>query len=74
VPMPNAAIDLDTPEDLKRLNGDILDFKSLGSGEIENVPNSPAGKDWSEATWLRPSGLELEENDGDETHAAHHRP
>jgi molybdenum cofactor cytidylyltransferase len=63
VPMPNAVIDIDTPEDLARLNA------------LEDQDSEPqSGPDWSAETWLLPSGLELEESDADETHAAHHRP
>lgn len=50
VPMPNAAIDLDTPEDLVRLN-------AVHGPDTE----PPSGPDWSAETWLLPSGLELEE-------------
>lgn len=64
VPMPTAAIDLDTPEDLARLNT-----------VQEPDPEPPqGGRDWSEATWLLPAGLELVDEAEEETHAAHHRP
>ena len=64
VPMPNAAIDLDTPEDLARLNA------------VQRPDPEPphGGRDWSEATWLLPAGLELVDEAEEETHAAHHRP
>jgi molybdenum cofactor cytidylyltransferase len=63
VPMPNAVIDIDTPEDLKRLN------------ELSGVePEAPGGPDWSAQTWLLPSGLELAANDSEDMNAPHHRP
>jgi molybdenum cofactor cytidylyltransferase len=63
VPMSHAAVDLDTPEDLARLN------------TVQEPDPAPphAGRDWSEETWLLPSGLELIDEEG-ETDAAHHRP
>lgn len=63
VPMPNAAVDLDTPEDLERLNG------LTGAGS-----ELPSARDWSEETWLLPSGLELVEGDPEDSHAPYHRP
>jgi molybdenum cofactor cytidylyltransferase len=65
VPMDNAAVDLDTPEDLARLNA--------VQGPDTDPPHS--GRDWSEATWLLPAGLTLVDDEAEEhTHAAHHRP
>ncbi len=67
VPMPNAAVDIDTPEDLERLN-------ALNDPDAEEA----GGPDWSAETWLLPSGLELAEGENssedEKTHAAHHRP
>lgn len=65
VPMGNAAVDLDTPEDLARLNA--------VHGPDTDAPHG--GRDWSEETWLHPAGLELVDDEAEEdTHAAHHRP
>jgi len=64
VPMANAAVDLDTPEDLARLNA--------VHGPDTEPPH--AGRDWSEETWLLPSGLELIDDAEEDSHAAHHRP
>lgn len=65
VPMSNAAVDLDTPEDLARLNA------------VQEPDTAPphSRRDWSEATWLLPAGLTLVDDEAEEhTHAAHHRP
>ncbi len=68
VPMPNAAIDIDTPEDLVRLN--------QPAAESGDSPQNGKGQspDWSAQTWLLPSGLELAANDSEDTNAAYHRP
>jgi molybdenum cofactor cytidylyltransferase len=65
VPMGNAAVDLDTPEDLARLNA------------VQGPDTEPphGGRDWSEETWLLPAGLTLVDDDAEQdSHAAHHRP
>lgn len=72
VPMPNAAVDLDTPEDLARLNAGMAPVTSPSDEESGAV----AALDWSAQTWLLPTDLELidqEEMTG-ESHAPHHRP
>lgn len=69
VPMPNAAVDLDTPEDLERLNAGVTP-QSLPAGTKET--GNITALDWSAQTWLLPTGLTLA-GDSEEDHAAHHR-
>lgn len=62
VPMPNAAIDIDTPADLERLN-------TVTGWDAE----APKGPDFGAETWTLPNDLALEP-DEPEHHASHHRP